>query len=173
GNAGRERFWAPGAPGGSGGGAPPPICGGARSDSRPAPRGAAVAPLLRGGGENVQARLDAPADAGTGVETQDLFFNTPARLKFLRSAPAELAFILRLLQAIALSRIDLQLRVLHHGKAVLAAPVAASLRDRVGALLGYETSQAMLDLEHRQGVVRMTGLLAPPQRARGNRDEIT
>src|SRR5262249_57286049 len=76
-------------------------------------------------------------------------------------------------QVSALPRIDLPPRAPHHGRAVPAAPVAPPLRDRIGALLGYETSQAMLDVEHRQGVVRMTGLLAPPQRARGNRDEIT
>jgi len=151
----------------------PAICAVSRFEIRSCPRGSTTGTLLRGEGGRVQARLEVAADAGTAVETQDLFFNTPARLKFLRSAPAELSSILRLLHGIALSRIDLQLRVLHHGKAVLAAPVATTLRDRIGALLGYETSQAMLDVEHRQGVVRMTGLLAPPQRARGNRDEIT
>lgn len=151
----------------------PAICAVSRFEIRSCPRGSTTGTLLRGEGGSVQARLEVAADAGTAVETQDLFFNTPARLKFLRSAPAELSTILRLLQGIALSRIDLQLRVLHHGKAVLAAPVAATLRDRIGALLGYETSQAMLEVEHGQGGVRITGLLAPPQRARGNRDEIT
>src|SRR5262249_58971656 len=122
-----------------------------RLESRPCPRGRTPGPRPGGEGGGVQARLEVAADAGTAVETQDLFFNTPARLKFLRSAPAELSTILRLLQGIALSRIDLQLRVLHHGKAVLAAPVAATLRDRIGALVGYETSQAMLDVAHRHG----------------------
>ncbi len=151
----------------------PAICAVSRFEIRSCPRGSAVGTLLRGAGGSIDARLDVAAESGTAVETQDLFFNTPARLKFLRSAPSELAFTLRLLQGIALSRPDLQLRVLHHGKAVLAAPVTTTLRDRVGALLGFETSQAMLDVLHTQGVVRITGLLAPPQRARGNRDEIT
>ena len=126
----------------------PAICAVSRFEIRSCPRGSTTGTLLRGEGGSVQARLEVAADAGTAVETQDLFFITPARLKFLRSAPAELSTILRLLQGIALSRIDLQLRVLHHGKAVLAAPVAATLRDRIGALLGYETSQAMLEVEH-------------------------
>ena len=151
----------------------PAICAVSRFEIRSCPRGSTVGTLLRGAGGGVEARLEVAADPGTAVETQDLFFNTPARLKFLRSAPSELAFTLRLLQGIALSRLDLQLRVLHHGKAVLAAPVTTSLRDRVGALLGFETSQAMLEVRHSHGVVRITGLVAPPQRARGNRDEIT
>jgi DNA mismatch repair protein MutL len=151
----------------------PAICAVSRFEIRSCPRAGGAGTLLRGAGGSIEARLEVAAGPGTAVETQDLFFNTPARLKFLRSAPSELAFTLRLLQGIALSRPELQLRVLHHGKAVLAAPVATTLRDRVGALLGFETSQAMLDVEHIQGVVRITGLLAPPQRARGNRDEIT
>ena len=56
---------------------------------------------------------------------------------------------------------------------MLTAPAAATLRERVGALLGFETAQAMLEVDHTQGDVRVTGLAAPPQRARGNRDEIT
>ncbi len=97
----------------------PAICAVSRFEIRSSPRGSAVGTLLRGAGGSIEARLEVAAESGTAVETQDLFFNTPARLKFLRSAPSELAFTLRLLQGIALSRPDLQLRVLHHGKAAL------------------------------------------------------
>src|SRR5262249_11685443 len=145
----------------------PAICAVSRFEIRSCPRGSTAGILLRGEGGSVQARLEVDADAGTAVETQDLFFHTPARPNFLRTPP-ELSPFLRLFEGIALWRIDLQLRVLHHGKPVPTAPVAAPLRDRIGALLGYETSQVMLDAEHRRGVVRITGLLAPPQRARGN-----
>jgi len=151
----------------------PAICAVSRFEILSCPRGGAVGALVRGAGGTVADRLEVEAAPGTSVETQDLFFNTPARLKFLRSAPAELAFILRLLHGIALSRPDLHLRALHHGKAVFTAPAAATLRDRVGAVLGFETAEAMLEVDHTQGNVRVTGLAAPPQRARGNRDEIT
>jgi len=151
----------------------PAICAVSRFEILSCPRGAAAGTLVRGAGGAIADRLEVEAASGTSVETQDLFFNTPARLKFLRSAPAELAFILRLLQGIALSRPDLHLRALHHGKVVLTAPAAATLRDRVGALLGFETAEAMLDVDHTQGSVRVRGLAAPPQRARGSRDEIT
>ncbi len=151
----------------------PAICGVSRFEILSCARGDTVGTLVRGAGGAVADRLEVEAPVGTSVEIQDLFFNTPARLKFLRSAPAELAFILRLLHGIALSRPDLHFRVLHHGKPVLSAPPSATLRDRVGALLGFETAAAMLDVGHSQGLVRVTGLAAPPQRARGNRDEIT
>jgi len=151
----------------------PAICAVSRFAILSCPRGDAAGTLVRGAGGAIADRLDVQAPAGTSVEVQDLFFNTPARLKFLRSAPAELAFTLRLLQGIALSRPELHVRVLHHGKTVLSAPPAATLRDRIGALLDFETAAAMLDVDHTQGQVRVAGLAAPPQRARGNRDEIT
>jgi DNA mismatch repair protein MutL len=151
----------------------PAICAVSRFEILSCPRGDTVGTLVRGAGGMVVDRLDVEAAAGTSVEVQDLFFNTPARLKFLRSAPSELAFTLRLLQGIALSRPDLHFRVLHHGKPVLTAPPSATLRDRIGALLDFETAAAMLEVAHTQGQVRVTGLAAPPQRARGNRDEIT
>jgi DNA mismatch repair protein MutL len=151
----------------------PAICAVSRFEILSCQRGGAAGTLVRGAGGTVADRLEVEAAPGTLVETQDLFFNTPARLKFLRSAPAELAFILRLLHGIALSRPDLHFRAFHHGKAVLTAPVAATLRDRVGALLGFEIAETMLAVDHTQGSVRVTGLAAPPQRARGNRDEIT
>ena len=151
----------------------PAICAVSRFEILSCPRGDALGTLVRGAGGTIADRLEVEAAPGTSVEVQDLFFNTPVRLKFLRSAPAELAFTLRLLQGIALSRPDLHFRVLHHGKPVLSAPPAATLRDRIGALLDFETAATMLDVDHTQGDVRVTGLAAPPQRARGNRDEIT
>jgi DNA mismatch repair protein MutL len=151
----------------------PAICAVSRFEILSCPRGDTLGTLVRGAGGTIADRLEVEAAPGTSVEVQDLFFNTPARLKFLRSAPAELAFTLRLLQGIALSRPDLHFRVLHHGKPVLSAPPAATLRDRIGALLDFETAATMLDVDHTQGDVRVTGLAAPPQRARGNRDEIT
>jgi len=151
----------------------PAICGVSRFEILSCARGDTLGTLVRGAGGAVADRIEVEAPAGTSVEIQDLFFNTPARLKFLRSAPAELAFILRLLHGIALSRPDLHFRVLHHGKPVLSAPPSATLRDRVGAILDFETAAAMLDVGRSQGEVRVTGLAAPPQRARGNRDEIT
>ena len=53
------------------------------------------------------------------------------------------------------------------------APAARSLRDRVGALRGFELAQAMLEVDRTQGSVRVEGLAVPPQLARGNRDEMT
>jgi DNA mismatch repair protein MutL len=151
----------------------PAICAVSRFQITSCPRGATTGALVRGAGGDVVDRLTIEAQPGTTVETQDLFFNTPARFKFLRSAPAELAAALRLLEGLALARPDLHLRVIHNGRVTLTAPAARSLRDRLGALRGFELAQAMLEVNRTQGSVRVEGLAVPPQLARGNRDEMT
>ena len=112
------------------------------------------------------------APAGTTVEAQDLFFNTPARLKFMKSAQSEVAAALRLLEAIALAHQDVHFRVSHNGRPVLGAPRARSLRDRIGALWGFERAGKLLEVERKDGPLTVSGLIAPPQLSRGNRDEI-
>ncbi|HEV8530434.1 MAG TPA: DNA mismatch repair endonuclease MutL [Methylomirabilota bacterium] len=151
----------------------PAICAVSRFQITSCLRGVTTGTRVRGAGGDIADRLAIEAPPGTTVETQDLFFNTPARLKFLRSAPAELAAALRLLEGLALARPDLRLRVIHNGRVTLMAPAVSSLRDRVGALRGFELAQAMLEVDRTQGSIRVEGLAVPPQLARGNRDEMT
>jgi DNA mismatch repair protein MutL len=151
----------------------PAICAVTRFSVRSCPRGSGTGTLVRGEGGAVSEKVLVDARPGTTVETQDLFFNTPARLKFLKSAQAELSQALRLLHAIALAHPEIHLRVTHNGKAVLNAPRAGQLRDRLGALQGFDLASRMLEVRGDLGSVVVSGLIAPPQLARGNRDAIT
>jgi DNA mismatch repair protein MutL len=151
----------------------PAICAVTRFSVLSCLRGADTGTLVRGEGGVVGEKMLVAASPGTTVEAQDLFFNTPGRLKFLKTAGTELSAILRLLHAIALARPEVQLRASHNGKPVLTAPRARSLRDRLGALLGFDLAGQMLDVEGTTGGVTVSGLVAPPQSARGNRDGIT
>ena len=150
----------------------PAICAVTRFSVLSCPRGSETGTLVRGEGGGVSEKLLVPAPAGTTVEAQDLFFNTPARLKFLKSAPAEVAAALRLLEATALAHLDVHFRVTHNGRAVLGAPRARTLRDRVGALWGFERAAGLLDVLRKDGPLAVSGLIAPPRLARGSRDEI-
>ena len=136
-------------------------------------KGALEGALMRGAAGVAEPALAVAAPGGTTVEVQDLFFNTPARLKFLKAARTELALVLRLLQSVALAHPELHLAVTHDGRAVLTAPRARSLRERVGALYGWELSAKMLDLRRAEHGLAMVGLIAPPQLARASREEIT
>ena len=150
----------------------PAICAVTRFSVLSCPRGCETGTLVRGEGGGVSEKLLVPAPAGTTVEAQDLFFNTPARLKFLKSAPAEVAAALRLLEATALAHLEVHFRVTHNGRAVLGAPRARTLRDRVGALWGFERAASLLDVLRKDGPLAVSGLIAPPRLARGSRDEI-
>ena len=150
----------------------PAICAVTRFTLSSCPRGSDTGTLVRGEGGAVSQKLLIAASAGTTVEAQDLFFNTPARLKFLKSAPSEMAAAMRLVEAIALAHLAVHFRVTHNGRPALAAPRARTLRDRVGALWGFERATRLLDVVRTDGPFAVTGLIAPPQLARGNRDEI-
>jgi len=150
----------------------PAICAVTRFSVLSCPRGADTGTLVRGEGGTVSEKLLVAAPAGTTVEAQDLFFNTPARLKFMKSAQSEVAAALRLLEAIALAHQNVHFRVSHNGRPALGAPRARSLRDRIGALWGFERAGKLLEVERKDGPLAVSGLIAPPQLARGNRDEI-
>jgi DNA mismatch repair protein MutL len=150
----------------------PAICAVTRFSVSSCPRGSDTGTLVRGEGGAVSRKLLVAASAGTTVETQDLFFNTPARLKFLKSAQSEVAAAMRLLEAIALAHLEVHFRVAHNGRPALGAPRARTLRDRVGALWGFERATRLLDVLRKDGPFTVSGLVAPPHLARGNRDEI-
>jgi DNA mismatch repair protein MutL len=128
--------------------------------------------LVRGEAGAIQERLSVDCPEGTTVEIADLFFNTPARLKFLKSPQAELSAALRVASQLALAQRELHLGVVHNGRPVLTVPRTASLRDRVGALLGYDLAERLLPVEREERGVRVAGLAGPPALARGNRDQI-
>ena len=150
----------------------PAICAVSRFSLLSRARGSEQGTLIRGEGGAIRQRLPAECSVGTTVEVADLFFNTPARLKFLKSPQAELAAALRVATQLALAEPALQLRVTHNERPVLTAPAASSLRDRVGALFGYELAGRLLPVGREERGVSIEGLLSPPALARGNRDEI-
>lgn len=148
----------------------PAVCAVSRFTIVSVPSGSAEGMLLAGEGGRITERLRAEAPAGTSVEIRDLFFNTPARLKFLKSPQAELAALLRIAQQLALAHPSLHLRVTHNGRALLNAPRAATLRDRIGALFGHELAAQLLEIQPEERGIAITGLISPPQLTRGNRD---
>jgi DNA mismatch repair protein MutL len=151
----------------------PAICAVTRFALRSCPRGAGAGVLVRGEGGTVAGRAAVPSAAGTQVDVRDLFYNTPARLKFLRGGRAELAAALRTLTQLALAAPGVHLGATHDGRPVLTAPSSRTLRDRVGALLGFELAGRMLDVDGQAQGIRVSGLVSPPALERGSRDDIT
>lgn len=150
----------------------PAICAVSRFSLMSRARGAERGAILKGEGGEIRQRGSVECSEGTTVEIADLFFNTPARLKFLKSPHAELAAALRVATQLALAQPALHLRLAHNDRVVLTAPRASSLRDRVGALLGYDLAGRLLEVKREEGGVTVGGLVGPPALARGNRDDM-
>jgi DNA mismatch repair protein MutL len=110
------------------------------------------------------------APVGTTVEVKDLFFNTPARKKFLRSAPTETDHIVDTLSRIALPFTSLSFRLDDRDKTLLSLPSVDSDVSRLSALFGHEVAGSMIRMERDIQGLRLRGYLSPPEwdRARGD-----
>ncbi len=105
---------------------------------------------------------DAARRRGTSVTVERLFYNAPARQRFLRSARSEWRGIVDVLTLLALTRRDVRVTVTHDGKATLGLPPAPSLRARVGALWGASFAERLVDVEDVSGEIHVRGLVERP-----------
>ena len=99
---------------------------------------------------------------GTTVSVSRLFFNAPARQRFLRGARSEWRSIVEHLTAVALTRRDVRLTVSHDGKAVLSLPPASSLRARIAAVYGNSLAERLVDVDDVAGTTHVSGLVERP-----------
>jgi DNA mismatch repair protein MutL len=105
---------------------------------------------------------------GTRVEVLHLFYNTPVRRKFLRTAATEMGHVSETFTRLALARPDLHLTLRHNDKAVYEVPVSAELADRVTLFFGKEVREALYPVEVVEGPLRLRGFVADPACERGN-----
>ena len=140
--------------------------------SRPAD--AAVASAVAVAAGVVSEPAPQPHPPGTTVEVRDLFFNVPARRKFLRSERTELAQVERLVERLALSRFDVGFRLTSARRTLADHPPARDERARdarVAAVLGDEFIAHALKLEHEGSGLRLHGWFCLPTYARSQADQ--
>jgi DNA mismatch repair protein MutL len=121
--------------------------------------------------------LGAPVPAshgqGTSVEVRDLFFNVPARRKFLRAENTEYQHIVRMLERMALSRFDVAFTLVHNGKNIWTLPAAISSLERLGRvarICGEDFAAHVIELRHDTESLRLSGWLALPTFSRSQPD---
>lgn len=117
----------------------------------------------------VAPRAHAP---GTTVEVRELFYNVPARRKFLRAERTELGHIEEWLRSLALARPDVELRVSHNGKPSRRYKPGDLYSDaRLGETLGEDFARQALRVDHSAAGLRLHGWIAQPQYSRASTDQ--
>lgn len=109
------------------------------------------------------------ADAGTSITITDLFYNTPARRKFLKTAAAEAAQIHLTVVRLALSRPDVAFRLTNNGKLVLSTPGGSSIAEVMGCVYGHQIVPELLPLPATDGEVRVNGCIGKPSILKSSR----
>ncbi len=106
---------------------------------------------------------------GTTVDIEDLFFNTPARAKFLRTPATELARSTEVVHACALARPDVRFRLEHDGRELLMAPPAPDLRHRVRQIFGQNLAEGLIPVTSGRSPLSVSGYVSRPAFSRGSR----
>lgn len=106
---------------------------------------------------------------GTAIDVQDLYFNTPARRKFLKTEPTEFGHCAEVVRRIALARPDVRFTLNHNGKTVDHWQ-ESSLAQRSAQILGDEFAQARLPLDEAAGPLTLQGFVGLPTAARSRAD---
>ncbi len=107
--------------------------------------------------------------AGTEITVRDLFFNTPARLKFLKSDRSEASACIQAALRCALGRTEISVRLLRDGKEEFFTPGDGKAESCVYALLGRELSQTLLPVSGEESGLSLNGFVSSPAAGRGNR----
>ena len=122
----------------------------------------------------ISAPRPAAHPAGTTVEVRDLFYNVPARRKFLRTESTEYQHVLRTLTRLAMSRFDAGFTLTHNRREVFSLPPAAereAREARIARLVGDEFMANAVYIEHESAGLRLSGWLGLPTYARGQADQ--
>jgi DNA mismatch repair protein MutL len=130
-----------------------------------APHGA----VIRAEGGAIGEVEPAARAPGTTVMVADLYFNTPARRKFLKSEPTEFGHCDEVLRRVALAQPEIAFSLRHNGR-VTRHVRSETLRERALALLGRELAEASVPIEAAAGGMRLRGLAGTPQAAQARAD---
>jgi len=120
-------------------------------------------------GKGTVERGPAPHPRGTTVRVQDLFFNTPARKRFLKSSLTERKRILETILSFALILPDVEIHYIDDGRHVLDLLKSSNWKERIAAVLGSTTMRHMVEVEAESNGLRLTGFVSLPSHTRGNR----
>ncbi len=135
-----------------------------RSRCADSPAGAMIE--VQGG--QASAVMPCGCPVGTTVEVRNLFFNTPVRRKFLRSAQTELGHASEALVRVALACPGIHCTLRHHDRTVFDLPASGQYLDRIARIFGQALAENLFWVESADGPVRLSGYVAHPSQSRSH-----
>ncbi len=120
------------------------------------------------GGENIEC-ISTGGNIGTVITVKDLFYNVPARRKFLRTVNTEGRYINEIISKIALSRPDVHFRLLNNDKEVINTPGNGDLVDTITALYGKNVATGLIAVKYEDNGIGISGYIGKPTMLKGTR----
>lgn len=111
------------------------------------------------------------AEPGTTMEVRNLFFNTPARKKFLKSDQVELRHIIDIVIRYALINPTIAFKLAHEGHVLLHSPSVGDMRSTIASIYGTALAKEMLEVNHQEQKIKISGFIAPPSQARNDKNQ--
>ncbi len=121
------------------------------------------------GGEEISME-DAGLPDGTTIIVRDLFYNTPARLKFLKTPQTEAGYVSSIVEKIALSHPQISVKYTVNGSLKLNTKGSGSLKDTVYGVYGRDITNALIEVHEQDDLLRLDGYIGDPQIARSSRN---
>ncbi|MDD4956075.1 MAG: DNA mismatch repair endonuclease MutL [Candidatus Omnitrophica bacterium] len=106
---------------------------------------------------------------GTTIEVRNLFFNVPARKKFLKKEATELSEVIEIVGRLGLAHMDVEFKLIHGGRTILHVPAKASREDRIRTVLGADVSDHIVPISGRSEVCEIKGFVSRPAYSRKDR----
>lgn len=110
---------------------------------------------------------------GTEIVVSDLFYNTPARLKYIRSQQAELSHIIDLVNRLSLAHPEIAFTLVNEGRDLLTTAGAGNLKQTIAAIYGLATAKKMVEISASDLDVQVDGYVSLPELTRANRNYIS
>jgi DNA mismatch repair protein MutL len=127
--------------------------------------------VVSGGEQNEIKEVGCPT--GTTVSVQNLFFNTPARLKFLKSTPTEFGLISDMIGRMALAHSEVAFSLTHPRNTVLQTSGRGDLCETIGSILGHDIARRLIPIETQQDNWILKGFISPPELVRSSKQAQT
>lgn len=108
---------------------------------------------------------------GTTIEVKDLFYNVPARKKYLKSIETEFSHIVDIVMRYALINKNISIKLLHNNSEVINSPKTDSLLDNITSIYGYEISKDLIEVINEKSGVKVYGYISRPSLTRSERND--